>query len=82
MSNIDKRNLLDEEPFSYKVQKDQKIHLFWEGKSVKIIKEVEAKKFLARMESAADMKEQQLIMAKLTGNFKRGNEKVAKKGKY
>lgn len=81
MSNIDKRNLLDEEPFSYQLLKDQKVNLFWEGKSVKIIKDAEAKKFLTRMETAADIKEQQLIMAKITGNFKRGNEKAAKKGK-
>lgn len=81
MSNIDKRNLLDEEPFDYEVHKDEKVHLYWEGKMVKIIKDAEAKKFLARMASAADMKEQQLIMAKLTGNFKRGNEKAAKQGK-
>lgn len=77
MGNIDKRNLLDEEPFSYQLIKDQKVHLFWEGKPIKIIKDEEARKFLAKM-SGADTKEQQLIMAKLTGNFKRGNEKNAK----
>lgn len=71
---MDKRNRLDEEPFSYNVSKDKKIFIYWSGKLVTILKEKESSKFLARIENT-DVKTGQLIMAKATGNFKHGNEK-------
>lgn len=72
--NIDKRNILDGEPFSYKILKDNKVFVYWKGKQVIILKGEESKHFLSRIQNA-DMKEAQLIMAKITGNFKHGNEK-------
>lgn len=75
MNEVDKRNRLDEEPFSYKVSKDKKVFIYWYGKQVTILKGKESDKFLERIEKA-DSKEKQLIMAKITGNFKHGNEKV------
>ena len=74
LSEVDKRNRLDEEPFSYNVSKDNKVFICWCGKQVTILKEKESNKFLARIKNA-DLKESQLIMAKVTGNFKHGNEK-------
>lgn len=65
---------LSEEVFSYKVSKDKKVFLYWYGKQVMIVKDKEAEKFLSRI-ADADFQESQMIMAKLTGNFKRGNEK-------
>lgn len=77
MNNIDKRKKLEEEFFSYRVSKDNKVFIFWYGKQVMILKGKESDKFLAKV-SKADTKETQLIMAKITGNFKRGNEKMNK----
>ncbi|MBP1753859.1 MAG: hypothetical protein H6Q59_257 [Firmicutes bacterium] len=74
MGEVDKRGKLDEEPFSYKVSKDKKVFLYWHCKLVMILKEKDSKKFLERIENA-ELKEAQLIMAKITGNFKHGNEK-------
>lgn len=74
MDNVDKRNKLKEEVFSYKVSKDNKVFIFWHGKQVMILKGKESDKFLSKI-SKADNIEAQLIMAKITGNFKRGNEK-------
>lgn len=74
MGEIDKRNKLDEEPFSYHISKDKKVFLYWHEKLVMILKEKESKKFIARIENT-ELKEAQLIMAKITGNFKHGNEK-------
>lgn len=74
MSNIDKRNRFDEEVFSYKLKKDNKIFIYWQGKQVMILTGKASEKFLSRIQMA-DFKEAQLIMAKVTGNFKRGNEK-------
>ena len=76
MKKVDKRGYLDGNPFDYREGKDGKVFLFWEGKQVKILKGKEADKFLSKVESA-NAKEAQLIMAKLTGNFKRGNERDA-----
>lgn len=78
MKEVDKRNKLDEEPFSYKVSKDNKVFIYWYGKQVSILKGKECDRFLERIENA-DLKEMQLIMAKVTGNFKRGNEKNNRK---
>ncbi|TYS67451.1 hypothetical protein FZC76_12745 [Sutcliffiella horikoshii] len=81
MKNIDKRNKLDESPFSYRISKDNTIFLDYENRQVKVLKGKEANKFLVRMEAAEDDKAKQLIMAKITGNFKRGNEQSANSDK-
>ncbi|WP_406242415.1 hypothetical protein ACF3M2_19550 [Tissierella carlieri] len=77
MDNIDKNNRLKEECFSYRVSKDNKVFIYWHEKQVMILKGKESEKFLAKIENA-DTLESQLIMAKITGNFKRGNEKINK----
>ncbi|MBS4218096.1 hypothetical protein KHA96_07130 [Bacillus sp. FJAT-49711] len=76
MANIDKRNRLDESPFSYRVSKNNTIFIDFNGKCVKTIKGKEAEKFLTKIRSAANEKEAQLILAKITRNFKRGNERI------
>ena len=77
MKKVDKRGYLDSHPFDYRVGKDGKVFLSWEGKQVKIVKGKEAEKLLRKLEAATE-KEAQLIMAKLTGNFKRGNERAGR----
>lgn len=67
-----------EEVFSYSINKDNKVFIYWYNKQIKILKGKDSEKFLKRIEMA-DAKEEQLIMAKITGNFKRGNEKPPKK---
>lgn len=79
MGNIDKRNLLRDEPFSYRVSKNNTVFLDYHGKQVKILKGKEAEKFLEKMNGTSDIQESQLIMAKVTGNFKRGNERDSSK---
>lgn len=75
MQNIKQEGKFTEEVFSYKTSKDKKIFIFWYGKQVMILKNKESEKFLSRI-SGADFQESQLIMAKITGNFKHGNEKM------
>jgi hypothetical protein len=74
MQNTSKEEKFSEEVFSYKSSKDKKIFIYWYSKLVMILKGKESEKFLARIANA-DFQESQLIMAKVTGNFKRGNEK-------
>lgn len=71
---IDKRNRFDEEVFSYRATKDGKVFLYWYGKQVKILKGPVAQEFLEDIASV-DQREAQLVMARVTGNFKRGNER-------
>jgi hypothetical protein len=75
MDNTDKRNRLDEAPFQYRVNKDQSVFIEYEGRRVKILKGKEAEKFIKNVNAAENEKAVQLIMAKITGNFKRGNER-------
>lgn len=82
MKNIDKRNRLDESLFSYRTSKDNTIFLDYENRQVQILKGKEGNKFLERMEAAVDEKAEQLIMAKITGNFKRGNERSINTDKH
>ncbi|MEM8536095.1 MAG: hypothetical protein AAGF95_35045 [Chloroflexota bacterium] len=74
MSDTDKYNRLDDDVFSYQESKDGKVFLFWHGKLVKTLRGKEAHKFLSRI-SGLGHHEAQLVMAKVTGNFKRGNER-------
>ena len=76
MSTTDKRGKLDAQPFAYRTSKDGKVFLFYEGKQVKVLKGKRGGTLSPplRLHGASEP-EAQLLMAKLTGNFKRGNER-------
>ncbi|ACA40076.1 hypothetical protein J2D69_10200 [Lysinibacillus sphaericus] len=79
MSGIDKRNRLSEEPFTYEITKNGNVAIYYEGKQIKVVKENEAERLLAKIHEAEQQTiEVQLLLAKMTGNFKRGNEKLGK----
>ncbi|MGG0668747.1 hypothetical protein [Sporosarcina koreensis] len=81
MSEIDKRNRLGEEPFTYQITKKGTVMISYEGKQIKIVNGKEADRLVARIRDVEDSPtEIQLLLAKITGNFKRGNEKLGKKG--
>ena len=75
----DKRGILDEEVFTYRIAKDNKVFISWYGKQVMILSGGKAEDFISKI-ADAEGKDAQLIMAKITGNFKRGNEKTNKRG--
>ncbi|GJM41795.1 MAG: hypothetical protein DHS20C20_20770 [Ardenticatenaceae bacterium] len=77
MPNVDKRGILDDEVFTYQEGKDNKLFIFWHGKQVKTLKGKQAQKFLTKIQGL-NHKDTQLVMAKVTGNFKRGNERQNK----
>ncbi len=74
MKPVDKRNILEEDPFDYRILKDNKVQIYWNDKPVSMIKGSDAIKLLRKLENS-NGKETQLILAKITGNFKRGNER-------
>lgn len=71
---------LADEPFSYQASKEGKVLLYYRGKLVRTLDGQKATKFIAQVENTGDT-EAQLIMAKITGNFKRGNEKLSAKSR-
>ena len=77
VNSVDRRGILDEEVFTYRIAKDNKVFISYEGKQVTTLSGKNAERFISQISGAAG-KDAQLIMAKATGNFKRGNEKIAK----
>jgi hypothetical protein len=65
---------MNSEVFDFRVNKDDRIFISWRGKLVTILKGKEAQSFLRKTGHLNDQ-EAQAVMAKTTGNFKRGNER-------
>lgn len=79
MSEIDKRNRLGEEPFAYQITKNGTVTINYKGKQIKVVKDKEAERLITRIKAVENnILEVQLLLAKITGNFKRGNEKLGK----
>lgn len=74
MYSDDFSSTLDSKPYSWQEYKGE-VRISWKGRVVTVLRQERAIQFLERV-SAANEKEAQLIMAKATGNFKRGNERV------
>ena len=67
--------LLKEKPFSYRERKDGTVALYWKRVPATTLGGKLAENFLAAAAEAGE-DELQLLMAKATGNFKRGNERA------
>lgn len=74
MSEVDKRNRLSEEVFTYRAVKNGTVFIAWNGKTVTTLAGKEAERFLVKVAGLED-RDAQLVMAKITGNFKHGNER-------
>ncbi len=72
--SIDARGKLEETPFSYRISKVGTVFLEYRGRVVKTLRDRAAQAFLERIE-ALEPSRVQLVLAKLTGNFKHGNER-------
>lgn len=71
-------NPLDDQPFSYRISKDGKVFIDYHGKHIFTLSGNRAEKFIAELDDMGET-EIQLTLAKVTGNFKRGNEKQSSK---
>lgn len=74
MSRDLRRGGLEDQPFSLREGKDGRILISWRGQQVMILSGARAASFMSRLHGV-DEEGRQLAMAKITGNFKRGNEK-------
>ncbi len=77
MSKEKSQNTLDDKPFSYSKYKNGNVSIYWKEREVTILKGKNAEKFLSQIFGKTKLDEQ-FVMAKITGNFKRGNEREGK----
>lgn len=68
-----KKGIPAEQIFAYTVFKGETVFIYWHHKQVMILKGKKAENFLSKIDGL-NIDEAQLFMAKVTGNFKRGNE--------
>jgi hypothetical protein len=69
---------LEREPFAFQETKGGRVSLFFDGRCVETLTGTDAARFLARIEGM-DAAQAQLLMARATKNFKRGNERSGKR---
>ncbi len=63
-------------PFSYRATANGEVAIRRDGRVVTILRGARASEFLGRVATASP-DEQQLAMARATGNYRRGNERTA-----
>jgi len=69
--------VIDKPDFTF-VKYSDEYHIYHQGKKACVLRGAKADKFEQTIESC-NVQDQQKLMAKLTGNYKRGNERVAGK---
>lgn len=72
---MDDRDPLADEPFSYLACADGTIVIRYRSAPVTLLRGKAAARFVTRVEAAADARAAQQLMARATGNFRRGNER-------
>lgn len=70
----DARNRFAEDVFVHRVTKDGTVLISWQGRTVTTVSGAAAAKLVSRLD-AADRREVQHLLARATGNFRRGNER-------
>lgn len=65
------------ESFAYRARKDGSVSITQSGREVTILRGEAAGRFLEKVRAATPC-DAQLEMARVTGNFKRGNERLAR----
>ena len=70
---------MGKEQFSYRITKSGKVFVYWHGENGKreiVMKGARAERLIREL-PATDNEQQQLALARATGNFKRGNVRPA-----
>lgn len=75
MKNTDKRNKQVGKPFLYKITNSDKVIIHRNNKQIMIIKGKETVKLQSKILNKSEQ-QIQLILAKITGNYKHGNERA------
>ena len=66
---------LEDRPFSYRITKDRRVLVSYRARQVTVVAGPSAQRLIAALERADDEATQH-VLARVTGNFKRGNERA------
>ncbi len=77
-AGMTKENRLNQKQFTFKITKDNALFVYWNGKHVRTYTGSKAASILEEIEGAESDLDIQYSLARVTGNFKRGNERVGK----
>lgn len=69
-----RRTSIDDGAFAYATRKDGTVVISHHGRPVTTLRDKQAARFMDRIDGLEN-REAQLLMARVTGNFKRGNER-------
>ncbi len=72
---------LGAETFRYRVHKDGVVRVFWEGRCVLTLGGARGHRLAAELAEAGPVEVQNLL-AQVTGNFKRGNERADRRRRH
>jgi hypothetical protein len=61
--------------FTFRLTKDERVLIEWQGRVVTVIAGADGARLATRL-AQADAPTQQALLARATGNFKRGNERA------
>jgi len=75
VSFVDARGRLEGEPFAYRITKDGRVRITFEGRQVTVVAGTRAARLAAALRDAGDPIALQLLLAKATGHFKHGTER-------
>lgn len=64
---------LDDDPFDYRITKDQRVLVSRGGRQVVVVAGARAEQLIARLGQDDDTDQQ--LLARVTGNYRRGNER-------
>lgn len=67
------------EIFEYQTTKGGLVRIFWDGRCIMTIGGKRAEKLIQDLDNAPDEAGVQYLLQRITGNFKRGNERQGKK---
>ena len=74
MPPTDERGRLESNPFSYRSTKDGDVHISRDGRLITILRGRSAQRFMSQASDLESM-EAQHFMARVTGQYKHGNER-------
>ncbi|HEX6195759.1 MAG TPA: hypothetical protein VFZ37_07605 [Jiangellaceae bacterium] len=66
------------DPFGYRITKDGRVLISRGGRMIMTVAGGRAMRLIAQLENAADDAEEQQALARITGNYRRGNERAGK----
>lgn len=72
---LDARGELETEPYAWRSMKDGTVFVSRDGRAATTVRGPAAATLLTKLREAPDARSEQLLLARVTGNFKRGNER-------